>query len=100
MQKWAVLGQKIVETSFAITAAEKKAFETLRDEVRTSLHYLPLQISSPVGHNPCRGHQTECQGHRRTRRYRGFCEPCGGNELLSAHYDGRVRMPTYSTEKM
>ncbi|KAF9650663.1 hypothetical protein BDM02DRAFT_3154693 [Thelephora ganbajun] len=31
--KWAILGQQIVETSFAITAAEKKAFETLRDEV-------------------------------------------------------------------
>jgi len=28
-----VLGRKIVETSFAITAAEKRVFETLRDEV-------------------------------------------------------------------
>ena len=30
-----MLGQKIVETSLAITATEKKAFATLRSEVRT-----------------------------------------------------------------
>lgn len=55
-----MLGQKIVETSFAITAAEKKVFETLRDEVRTSFRPLLTQISSVSGHITCRGYQTEC----------------------------------------
>jgi DNA mismatch repair ATPase MutS len=44
LQEWAVIGQKIVETSFAITAAEKKAFETLREEVCT--FFLPYLSKS------------------------------------------------------
>ena len=63
LQKWAVLGQKIVETSFAIAAAEKKAFETLRDEVCTFLLPLPSRISTPPGHHPRGGYQTKCQGY-------------------------------------
>ena len=60
LQEWAVLGQKIVETSFAIAAAEKKAFETLRDEVCTFLRCLLAQISRSSGHITRRGYQTEC----------------------------------------
>jgi hypothetical protein len=44
-----VLGQKIVKISFVIAVAEKRVFQTLRDEVCTFLHlaFSSLKVLRP-----------------------------------------------------